>query len=178
MKKILAFGGSTSSSSINRKLATFAANQVADAEVTNLDLRDYELPIYSSDEENDNGIPTDAQRFLDTTRAHDAVVISLAEHNGSYAAAFKNLYDWTSRIEQKLWSDKPMLLLSTSPGARGGASVLESGRETFPRMGAKLIASFSLPSFYENFSEAKGLHGDPKLNESFLAVVDSFSQAL
>ena len=155
--KILSFGASTSSQSINRQLARYAASKVPAASVTDLDLRDYELPIFSADEEESNGSPADAQAFLDTIRAHDAVVVSLAEHNGSYSAAFKNLYDWTSRIEQKLWSDKPMLLLSTSPGGRGGASVMETAKATFPRMGADLRATFSLPSFYDNFSTEEGV---------------------
>ena len=152
---ILSFGASTSSSSINRQLANYAANLVSEAKVTELNLRDYSLPIYSSDEEEANGMPSDAQRFLDTIRAHDAIVISLAEHNGSYAAAFKNLYDWTSRIETKLWSDKPMILLSSSPGPRGGATVLAAAEATFPRMGADLKASLTFPSFYDNFAEGK-----------------------
>jgi chromate reductase len=153
--KILSFGASTSSTSINRQLAKYAAVKVTGAEVTDLDLRSLSLPIYSSDEEEANGIPADAQRFLDTIRAHDAIVLSLAEHNGSYSAAFKNLYDWTSRLEQKLWSDKPMLLLSTSPGPRGGATVMAAAKATFPRMGAELKASLSVPSFYDNFSNGE-----------------------
>ena len=157
MKKLLALGASTSSGSINRELAVFAASQVAGAAVTELDLRSYQLPIYSADEEEEHGAPADAQAFLDAIRAHDGIVISMAEHNGSYAAAFKNLYDWASRVDQKVWADKPMLLLATSPGARGGATVLEAAKATFPRMGAQLVASFSLPSFYENFSSADGV---------------------
>ncbi|MEM1085588.1 MAG: NAD(P)H-dependent oxidoreductase [Verrucomicrobiota bacterium] len=155
--KILAFGGSTSSSSINRQLANHAASMIPDADVTALDLRSYSLPIYSADEEEQNGVPADATKFLETIRDHDAIVVSLAEHNGSYAAAFKNLYDWTSRIETKLWSGKPMLLMASSPGGRGGATVLEAAKATFPRMGADLIATFSLPSFYDHFDPAKGI---------------------
>lgn len=127
------------------------------AEVTDLDLRDFHLPIYSSDLEESDGIPVDAQRFLNTIKSHDAIVISMAEHNGSYTAAFKNLYDWTSRIEYAVWSGKPMLLLSTSPGGRGGATVMAAAEATFPRMGADLKATFSLPSFYDNFSDEDGI---------------------
>lgn len=155
--KLLAFGASTSSTSINRKLALYAAQHIPDATITGLDLRDYNLPIYSSDEEAANGIPADAKRFVETIQNHDALIISLAEHNGSYSAAFKNLYDWASRVEYKLWSGKPMLLLSTSPGARGGASVLETAKQTFPRMGAELKATFSLPSFNDNFDQSAGI---------------------
>ena len=165
---ILAFGASTSSESINRKLAIFAAHQIPDAKVTDLDLRSFDLPMYSSDEEQANGIPADASRFVELIRDHDTVVISLAEHNGSYTAAFKNLYDWASRVEQKIWQGKPMLLLSTSPGPRGGATVMEAARATYPRMGADLRGSFSLPSFYENFDANQGV-----LNEELATQLQS-----
>ncbi|XOV69942.1 MAG: NADPH-dependent FMN reductase [Verrucomicrobiota bacterium] len=171
--KILAFGASTSSESINRQLANFAANQIQNAQVTDLDLRSLSLPLYSSDEEQANGIPDDARRLFELIGDHDAVVISLAEHNGSYAAAFKNLYDWASRVEQKLWQGKPMLLLSTSPGPRGGATVMEAAKATFPRMGADLRASFSLPSFYDNFDVNQGV-----LNADLAAQLQSAIAAM
>ena len=155
--KILAFGASTSSKSINRQFANHVAGQIPDAETTDLDLRDFTLPLFSEDEEEANGVPADARRFLQLVRDHDALVVSLAEHNGSYAAAFKNLYDWASRAEYEVWGGKPMLLLSTSPGARGGASVMDTAKATFPRMGANLKATFSLPSFHDNFSADSGV---------------------
>lgn len=155
--KLLAFGASTSSTSINRQLALYAARLIPEARITALDLRDYKLPIYSADEEAANGVPADAKRFVETIQSHDAIVLSLAEHNGSYTAAFKNLYDWSSRVEYKVWANKPMLLLSTSPGARGGANVLATAKQTFPRMGADLKATFSLPSFNDNFDASAGI---------------------
>ena len=163
--KILAFGASTSSKSINRQLAYHAAHRIAGGTVTELDLRDLSLPLYSIDAEEAEGIPANAQRFFDMIREHDAIVISMAEHNGSYAAGFKNLYDWSSRIDPNVWADKPMLLLATSPGGRGGQTVLESAKATFPRMGADLKASFSLPSFYDNFKAESGVQ-DPALAKS------------
>ena len=171
--KILSFGASTSSTSINRRFARYAAGQVPGAQVTDLDLREFELPIYSADEEAANGAPADAQRFLDLIRAHDALVVSLAEHNGSYSAAFKNPHDWTTRIEKNLWSGKPMLLLSTSPGGRGGATVMEAGKATFPRMGADLKAHFSLPNFGQSFADADGIT-DAALRADFEAALATF----
>lgn len=155
--RVLALGASTSSTSINRQLANHAASLIQGATVTELDLRSYTLPIYSSDEEAANGVPADAKAFLSAVAEHDAIVVSLAEHNGSYSAAFKNLYDWASRAEQKVWGGKPMLLLATSPGGRGGATVLAAAQATFARMGADLKASFSLPSFHDNFSAGLGI---------------------
>lgn len=166
---ILSIGASSSSTSINQQLANYVAGQINQAKVTQFSIRSLSLPIYSEDEEKENGIPADAQTFLDAIRSHDAIVISLAEHNGSYTAAFKNLFDWTSRIDQKLWSEKPMLLLSTSPGPRGGSNVLESAKATFPHLGGNIIASLSLPSFYDNFS-GDGIADD--------ALAERLSQAI
>ncbi len=51
MKKILAFAGSTSSTSINKQLATFAAENLENTSFDVIDLRDFKMPIYSADEE-------------------------------------------------------------------------------------------------------------------------------
>ncbi len=152
MKKIVAFAGSTSSTSINKKLAIFAAKNLKNTAFDVIDLRDFTLPIYSSDEEQ-NGFPEDAQKFSDLLDNYDGFILSLAEHNGSYAAAFKNIFDWSSRIEKKVFRDKPLLLMATSPGGRGGTTVLQAAATSFPHMGAKSIVSFSLPSFYDNFKD-------------------------
>ncbi|MDF1811594.1 MAG: NAD(P)H-dependent oxidoreductase [Verrucomicrobiales bacterium] len=173
--KILSFGASTSSTSINRQLAAYAASLIPNATVTDLDLRRFSLPIYSADEETSNGISQAAHAFKEMIKTHDGIVVSLAEHNGSYSAAFKNLYDWTSRIDVKVWAGKPMLLLSTSPGGRGGASVMEAGKATFPRMGADLKATFSLPSFYDNFADGKIT--DPALDAELQTAVVAFCQS-
>ena len=155
MKKIIAFAGSNSKTSINKQLATYAASLVDDAEVNVLDLNDYELPLYGIDIEIEHGIPDNARKFLDMIKSTDGIVLSLAEHNGAYASVFKNLFDWMSRIDGKLWSEKPMLLMATSPGGRGGATVLDVASGRFPYMGGNIVGKFSLPSFGDNFSDGK-----------------------
>ena len=91
-KSIVALGASNSKNSINRKLANFAAHQVADAEVNLLDLNDFEMPLYSTDREKE-GIPEKAHAFKATLNASDGIIISFAEHNGAYTTAFKNIFD-------------------------------------------------------------------------------------
>ncbi len=177
MKKILAIGGSTSRQSINRRFAAWAAGQVAEADVTVLDLNDFTMPLFSVDLEEESGIPAEAQKFLDALRAADGIVLSLAEHNGSYTAAFKNLLDWTSRLEMKLWSGKPMLLLSASPGPRGGAGVHGAASASFPHLGAEIAGGFSLPSFGENFDAANGIT-NAELAEAFKPELAKFAAAL
>lgn len=157
MLKILAFGASNSRESINKQLADYAAKQFDGAVVTLIDLNDFEMPLFSVDREREEGIPSLAHDFSALIETHDLIVISFAEHNGSYTVAFKNLLDWTSRIEQKLWKESPLFLLSTSPGRRGGASVLETASTRAGYMGGKVVATFSLPAFKQNFSLEEGI---------------------
>jgi NAD(P)H-dependent FMN reductase len=163
MKKILAFAGSTSSASINKKLVTFAAENLTNTAFNVIDLRDFTMPIYSEDEEKENGLPEDAKRFSTLFDAYDGFILSLAEHNSSYAAAFKNIYDWASRINGTVFRDKPLLLMAASPGGLGGRFVLAAGEQRFSRQGAKEVITFSLPNFYDNFKEGK------IVNEEFLS---------
>lgn len=153
MKKIIAFAGSNSKHSINKELAVYASSLLESVEVNILDLNDFELPLFGVDLEAEIGQPDTAHKFLEEIKSSDGIIVSLAEHNGAYSAAFKNIFDWTSRIDGKLWSDKPMLLMATSTGARGGKSVLGIAKDRFPRMGANITSVFSLPSFNDNFSE-------------------------
>ncbi len=176
MKKIIAFAGSNSKNSINKQLVTYVGNKINTMETQILDLNDFELPLYGIDFETAHGIPDNAQKFLDLIKSSDGIVLSLAEHNGNYSTAFKNIYDWMSRIDGKLWSNKPMLLMATSPGGRGGATVLEIAKNTFPRMGANIVADFSLPSFQNNFSEKELLDSD--LNDSLQQEINKFEKAI
>ena len=176
MKKVIAFAGSNSKKSINKQLAEFTANQLRDVEVELLDLNDYELPIYGVDYETENGIPQNAQAFMDKIKSSNGIVLSLAEHNGVYAAVFKNLFDWISRIDGKPWSNVPMLLMATSPGARGGATALEIAKGRFPYNGGNIVADFSLPSFFENFSD-DGIK-DEEINKQFQEAVNKLQNEL
>ena len=171
-KKIIAFGASSSKQSINKQFATFAANQFQNVSVEILDLNDYEMPVFSVDKEKENGIHPLAQEFYDKLGSADLIIISFAEHNGNYSTAFKNILDWTSRINAKTFQEKPMLLLATSPGARGGSSVLEIANKRFPFQGGIVKGSFSLPSFFENFDVVNGII-HPEYKNQLLEIVNS-----
>lgn len=169
--KIIAFGGSSSKNSINKKLATYTSNLFQDVTVEILDLNNYEMSVFSVDKE-ENGFPNEAQNFLNKIEEADLLVVSLAEHNGAYTAAFKNILDWASRINGKVFQGKKMLLMATSPGARGGQSVLEIAKDRFPRHDANLVGTFSLPSFYENFDTTNGII-HPDLKKELLEIINS-----
>jgi len=170
--KIIAFAGSPSKNSINKKVATYAAHLFQDATVEVLDLNDYQMPLFTVDIEKEIGHHALAQAFLDKIAGADFLVVSMAENNGNYSAAFKNLFDWCSRINVKVFQQKPMLLMATSDGKRGGATVLEIASNAFPRYGADIKATFSLPLFYENFDMENGKISNPELDNNLKEIIE------
>jgi len=102
--------------------------------------------------------------------------LSLAEHNGAYSAVFKNVFDWISRIDAKVFETTPMLLLSTSPGARAGQSVMEIALDRFPRHGATIVENFSLPSFHDNFKNNDV--ENPALKAELMEKIKAFEKAI
>ena len=128
--KVLAFAASSSRTSINKALVSYAGQMlvggiIENAEVEVIDLNDYEMPLYSVDREKESGIPELAHQFYQKIGEADALLISFAEHNSLYTVAYKNLFDWASRITKQFYQDKPAVLLATSPGGRGAKTVLE-----------------------------------------------------
>ncbi len=175
--KILAFGASYSQASINKQFATFAAQQFDNATVEVINLNNYPLPLFTVDTEKAIGHPAIIHDFLTKMEAADLLVISLAEHNGSYAAAFKNLFDWVSRVKLKFFEGKKLFLLSTAPGARGGAGVMDAAKVRFPIHGATILATFSLPKFQENFDVAIGIT-NAELKTAFETALQTVKTAL
>ena len=169
--KILAYAATNSTQSINRQLLSYASTLIEDADIETLDINDYEMPLYSSDREAAHGIPEEAHRFYQKIGSADALLISFAEHNGSYTAAYKNLYDWTSRIDTKVYQNKPTVMLSTSPGAGGAANVLATATKSAPYFGADLKASMSVPSFFDNFDAESGRLSDAGLVQKLQATL-------
>lgn len=171
---ILAFGASASATSINASLARFAASLVPRAQVEALDLRDFALPLYSEDLEREIGIPEAARAFFERIGGADGIVVSFAEHNGSYTAAWKNLFDWMSRIDRQVFQGRPAVYLATSPGPGGAGNVLAAAKGSARFFGADLKAAVSVPRFYEAFDRDAGRITDPAV----LAQLTEAAEAL
>jgi chromate reductase len=157
MKKIIAFGASSSKDSINKQLAAYAAGLFENASVEILDLNDYEMPIFSIDAEAATGIPALAADFYNKLGTADLLVISFAEHNGAYSAAFKNIFDWISRIHAATFQEKQTLIMA---------------KNRLPFQGANVKGSFSLPSFNDNFDSNNGIT-NKELNNQLFEIIKS-----
>lgn len=176
MKKILAIGGSNSKTSINKTLATYIASQVEGAAVTTLDWDHLVLPLYSVDVEAKEGIPEAVVAFKKQIEDTDAIVLSVAEHNGNVTTAFKNLWDWTSRLDPKVWMSKPLFLAATSPGGRGGMSALGITKSLMPHYGGNVIVDYSLPSFNDNLKE--GTLANQEKAQELKEKIEVFSKSM
>ena len=150
MKKILAISGSSSSKSINRELLNYAGKHLQEITITDLDQN---IPIYSQDIEDTTGFPKEIKELNAKMKDFNGFILGLPEHNGSMTALFKNILDWLSRVDRKVFNDKPVLLLSTSPGANGGKRGLAHTENVISSLGAKVVGTYSLPNFYNTFDK-------------------------
>lgn len=154
--KILAFAGSNSKNSINKELLNYTLGKLENVEIDLVDINDYEMPIYSIDRQIENGFPELAVDFHKKVEAADGLVITLAEHNGNFSVALKNILDWVSRIDMAFLKEKKLLLLSTSPGSYGGGNVMEVATKYFGMFASgEIIASSTFPFFNDNFKDGE-----------------------
>ena len=176
-KHIIAFGTSTSSTSINQQLAIYAGNFFENVEVKILDLRNYQCQIYSTDEEALD-FPDVIKQFYAELKAADGILISLAEHNFSFTAAYKNTFDWFTRYNiaqgTKVLKDKPIAMLSMSPSPKGGSKVLQAALDIYNFFGANIIDSLSIPRSYENF--VGGRCTNEELNQKIQSIVKKLEE--
>ena len=154
MKKILALAGSNHAMSINHQLVEFTASQISDMDVKVLDIRSWEIPIYSIDMDPDQ-TPERISELINFIKEYDGFILSSPEHNGGTPAFLKNILDWLSRRGKSVFDRKPIFLMSTSPGPGAGATNLKYLIHSLPYQGASIAATFSLPSFNENFKDGE-----------------------
>ena len=181
--KLLAFAASNSRNSINAKLvhhaaARFKSEIAPEAQIDLLDINDFEMPLYSADREAEGGIPQLARDFLARIAGADALLISLAEHNGHYPAAFKNLFDWSSRLGKEVYQGKPVVFLAASPGPGGAASVLGAAEASAPFFGADLKGKLSIANFYGVFDMETGAPSDAGLSETLGTLLAELGAAV
>ncbi len=174
--KILAIPATNSRTSINKAVLEYAAKtlKARDESITVefVDLNDYEMPIYSPEREAE-GIPALAQKFYDAIGAADAVMVSFAEYNGTYTPAFKNVFDWASRIDSAVYQGKNVAMFGVSPGSRAAANVLGLATMTGPYLGAELVGSMGIGKYGEVFDADACELTDPDLAARMAEILDA-----
>jgi len=180
--KLLVFAGSTRAASYNRRLAAETARlaTAAGAQVTHLELGDFDVPMYNADLEA-RGTPADVLKLKQIFFEHPAWIVCTPEYNASYPALVKNTFDWISSPVKgdPLWNDgfrstrgKIFGVLSASPGALGG---LRSQSHLVPLLFNLLCwvapVTFALGRAGDAFDANGALLGDPA-RQRVQAVID------
>lgn len=177
MKKILVFAGSNSLTSINQKLAVFASSFVNNVNLNIIELKNFPAPLFSVEIEKNEGYPKSMIELNELMKACDGMIISLPEYNSSMTPVFKNTVDWISRIERPIFKDKPLLLLSTSAGKRGGQTNLNHIVSLMPFWGGKVVSTYSLPNFNENMDLTLFTLKNKKEKEKLLHAINEFENS-
>src|SRR6267378_4868743 len=164
--KILAFCGSSRRDSLNQKLLDTAVLGALDAgaQVSNIRLLDFPLPIYDGDWETEHGLPEPARALKALIAEHDALLIATPEHNGGYTALLKNALDWASRPLESdttglaVCAGKVAAMVSASPGVLGGMRAQIALQISLNKLGLLVIPnSFALGLAHQAFDEQRRL---------------------
>lgn len=158
--KILAFAGSSRRDSYNKKVLAIAVKgaEEAGAKVHLIDLKDYPMPLYNQDLEEEEGLPENAKRLKALMLDCDGFLIASPEYNSSITPLLKNVIDWTSRAETKeepslqCFKGKVAALMSASPGALGGMRSLTHLRSLLQNIQVLVLpVTKSISKAYETF---------------------------
>jgi len=183
--KILAFAGSTRTDSFNKKLikvATAGAKE-AGADVTIIDLRDYQMPLYDEDLEKKEGLPSNTRKLKELMLSNHGFLISSPEYNSSISGVLKNTIDWTSRqgdgeSSMSCFKDKVAGIMSASPGGLGGLRGLVHVRAILENMGVLVIPTqVAISKAHEAFN-LDGTMKDQKQEQQIKKIGANLAQML
>lgn len=146
MIRLVALAGSARKESLNKTLARWAGRYAEGlgAQVTFVDLDEFDIPVYHGDLEEASGVPEDARRLRGVLEAADGLILASPEYNGSLTPLLKNVIDWTSRPDGDTpglaaWRGKTAALLAASPGALGGLRGLAHLRDILSGIGVFVL---------------------------------------
>lgn len=158
--RILAFAGSTRTDSLNKKLIRIAAAGASEAgaDVTTIDLRDFQMPLYDGDLEQNEGLPQNVQRLKELMSSQQGFLIAAPEYNSSITGVLKNTIDWTSRQAENdtmaCYAGKVAGIMSASPGRLGGLRGLVHVRAILENMGVMVIPEqIAISAAHEAFDD-------------------------
>ena len=182
---ILAFAGSARNNSWNKKLVRIAAKgaRAAGAEVTDLDLADYPMPIYDGDLEATEGQPSNAKRLKTLMINSHGFLIASPEYNSGYSPLLKNTLDWVSRPipeEPSLlaFAGKVTALMSASPGALGGLRGLAQLRQVLSNIQVLVLPGQVTVPLAQNLFKKNGYLEDAEKHEETIELGATLTHVL
>lgn len=118
--KVIGISGSTRKDSYNRKALQIAKKFATDAgaDVTEVDLKEWALPMYDGDVEA-AGVPESVMRLQELMQGAHVLIIASPEYNNSVSGVLKNTLDWLSRPPLRPLRGKLAAIFGVSNGMSG-----------------------------------------------------------
>lgn len=140
MRNILTLSGSIREGSFNQKLQAHVSAKLRDAgaDVTEINLGDFDMPIFNEDLEPDN-VPATAAKLADLFREHDAVFIATPEYNGGLPPLLINTLTWLSRQSPSPYRDRLFGIGGVSSGKYGTTWALAHLRDSLSKVGGLVV---------------------------------------
>lgn len=171
--RILALSGSIREKSFNSRLLEIAVTgaKSAGAEVTVVNLRDYDMPLFNQDLEYQEGAPDAVVQLKNLMIQHQGLLIASPEYNGFPSPLLKNMLDWMSRQQNEheppmfAYNGKIAAVMSASPGAGGGTRGLTILRVLLQNLGV-----MALPGQVTLGRAGKAFREDGRLRDDHLQL--------
>ena len=157
-KTALTICGSLSSDSINEVFRRHMSQKLREAgvEVTDLDLRDYDMPIFSLDIEKAGNTPEAAKQLADMFRSYDIVLIISPEYNGGVTPVIVNLVSWVSRQKPNPFKHAVFGIGGVSDGKYATIFALSHLRDSLSKLGALVVPTLLGLGPYPDVFDADG----------------------
>ena len=181
--KITVISGSSRAESYNLKLATqlAAITDATNAEVSLINLKDFDLPIYNGDLEDAEGLPGTAKLLKLRLAESTGLIFTCPEYNGFMTPLLINAIDWCTRSEDASvdlsgFTGKTVLVASASPGAGGGARAATHLKTMLSGLGSVIFPqSMVVPSAYNAFDD-EGKLLDEAMTKRAEQLIEKFVQ--
>ncbi len=162
--------GSLRTHSVSRATARAAlAHLPAEVALTLHDIAD--VPLFNGDLEAE--LPPAVVALNRAVMDCDGLVFFSPEYNGSFPAVTKNVIDWISR-PPKAWTNKPMTMVTLSPGGRAGQGVLGHFSQVMEHLPVRAFETLGMGRYSERLDE----HGEvvePKTLEALRNFIARFA---
>jgi chromate reductase len=157
-KTAITLCGSLRTGSINEVLRAHMSARLREAgvAVTDLDLADFEMPIFNQDIEDAGDTPEAATRLAELFRSHDIVLIISPEYNGGVTPLIANTIAWISRQKPSPFRHAIFGIGGVSDGKYATIFALSHLRDTLSKVGALVVPTLLGLGPYPDVFDAEG----------------------
>ena len=150
--------GSLRTGSINEVLRKHMSMKLREAgvDVTDLDLKDFEMPIFNQDIEDSGQSPDAAKRLAEMFRSFDIVLIISPEYNGGVTPVIANMIAWVSREKPNPFKHAIFGIGGLSDGKYATIFGLSHLRDSLSKIGALVVPTLLGLGPYPDVFDAEG----------------------